>query len=127
MAEGSHLMARLVVRNRDKVNPDSPYLDAMCMKRGMVVDILPDGMGLGAVGDKYDGWTVVEVPGVAVEDLSAYRAPEAGDPKINRMLQRRAFKFDLDAYELSGKAALTSLEAQALKTPVASRVDPAVL
>ena len=117
-------MARLVVRNRDKVNPDSPYLDAQCLKRGMVVDILPDGKGLGIVGDKYDGWTVVDVPGVSVDDLSAFTAKELGDPKVNRMLQRRSFIFNLDAHT---GGAITALQAQGLKRPVVQRLDPNVL
>jgi hypothetical protein len=104
-------MARIVVRNRDKVNEDDPYLDAMCMKRGMVVDILPDGQSLGSKGDVYDGWTVIDVPGASVADLSAFLASEPGDRILNRTLQRRAFKLDLDG--LFGVAAARSMTVMA--------------
>jgi hypothetical protein len=83
-------MARLVVRNRDKVNHDSQAWSEACMKRGMVVDILPDGMSLGKKGDVYSGWTVVEVPGVPPADLWEFLASEPS--------RRRTVLFDLDGY-----------------------------
>lgn len=110
-------MARIVVRNRDRVNEDDPYLDAMCMKRGMVVDILPDGQSLGSKGDAYDGWTVIDVPGASVADLSAFLASEPGDRILNRTLQRRAFKLHLDG--LFGVAAARSMTVMAGAEPIA--------
>lgn len=119
-------MARLVVRNRDKVNPDSPYLDAKCMKRGMVVDILEDGQSLGVEGDRYTGWTVVDLPGVLRDDLTAFLAPEPGDPLQDRMLQRRAFKVNLDAL-VSMRGRLRLQDVLALKVVVAKRSDTNIL
>jgi hypothetical protein len=139
-------MARVVVRNRDKVNEDDPYLDAKCTKRGMVVEILPDGVSLGAVGDAYDGWTVIEVPGASKEDVSALLAKEPGDPMLNRMLQRRAFKLDLDALGVpdtrrkvgaetmmtlaaaeTPPLQLTLSEVLAVKAPIEPLADPNIL
>lgn len=120
-------MARLVIRNRDKVNTDCPYLDAQCTKRGFVVDILNDGQSVGKVGETYDGWTVVEVPGATREQLSAYLAAEPGDRLQNRMLQRRAFWFDLDAWGIAGKPALSLMIALGFKRAVTPKQDPNVL
>ena len=102
-------MARLVVRNRDKVNPDAVASDFMCMKRGMVVDILLDGMSLGRVGDSYPGWTVVEVPGVEPMYLMDFLR------KGKERAGRRDCLFDLNAYKKLGKSRLTLVEALNLR------------
>lgn len=120
-------MARLVIRNRDKVNRESVHLDACCLKRGMVVDILPDGKSLGKVGDTYTGWTVVDVPRTDAEMLSAFLGPELGDRRFDPMLQRRAFVFDLDTYAALRKSTITLKEALSLKLPVVKRTDPSIL
>jgi hypothetical protein len=76
-------MARLVVRNKDKWHNG-------LKKRGMVVDVLPDGKSLGAKGESYPEWTVVDVPGAPVEEFMDFL--ESGNGR------RRRFLFDLDAY-----------------------------
>jgi hypothetical protein len=89
-------MAEMLVRIVDKVNPDSKVLDARCLKRGMVVTIQPDGWEWSDAERKAPYWQIVTVPGASVDDLSAYLAPEPGDAAVNDLLQRRAFKLDVD-------------------------------
>lgn len=112
-------MARLIVRNRDKVNLDDADADALCMKRGMVVDILPDGMSLGREGETYDGWTIVEVPGAEPEELAEFLTRHAvrGVVGVNgkSMLARRLFKLDLDSLEKSGQRRLSLEQVKAMK------------
>lgn len=118
-------MAEMLVRTIDKVNKEDVYLDVKCTKRGHVIAICPDGWQWSETERTAPYWTIVKVPGVSVEDLSAYLAPEPGDPRMNRMLQCRAFKFDLDS--LGVKSTVTASEVQGLKMAMDSLDDPAVL
>lgn len=120
-------MAEMLVRTVDKVNAQDVYLDCKCTKRGMVIAICPDGWQWSQAEKTAPYWTIIKVPGVSVDDLSGYLAPEPGDPKLNRMLQRRAFRFDLIAYALSAKSTISTLDAQAMKVPVTPLPDPSVL
>jgi hypothetical protein len=76
-------MARLVVRNRDKWHNN-------INKRGMVIDVLPDGKSIGAKGERYPEFTVVDVPGAPVEEFMDFLEPGDGKP--------RRFLFELNAY-----------------------------
>jgi hypothetical protein len=76
-------VARLVVRNKDKWHNN-------LKKRGMVVDVLPDGKSIGAKGERYPECTVVDVPGAPVEEFMDFLEPGDGKP--------RRFLFDLNAY-----------------------------
>lgn len=120
-------MAEMIVRMADKVNRESPYLDVKCTKRGDVIAICEDGWPWSKAELTNPDWTLVKVTGVLASDLSAYLAAEPGDPKVNQMLQRRAFYFDLDAYAASGKTACSASDAQTLKQPRPAKADPNVL
>lgn len=117
-------MARIVIRTQDTVRTDQ-YQDVHCYKRGMVADILEDGREAGSAIESSNRWVIVDVPGVRRDDLTAFLAWEPGDPKVDRMLQRRAFKFDLDAWD--GRKTLTLAEALSHKRPMPKRADPNVL
>lgn len=135
-------MAQILYMLVSKVNPD-PYIDAMNYKKDDVVSVREDD---DAPYEKDPGiaerlgsmWAVLRVPGRA-EDYSALTAPEVGDPKVNRRLQRRAFKLDVDTlskqqvmsvdgksvdsvFEVSLQSAV--IDAKSLK---ASLADPDVL
>lgn len=98
-------MAQILYMLVDKSN-DDPYQDCQCYKRGDVVSVREDEDNpyekdpgiqerLGTM------FGVFRVPGKA-SDYSSLVVPELGDPKSNRVLQRRAFKLDIDM--LLGKA-----------------------
>jgi len=89
-------MAEFLVRVADKVNPDSPYLDAKCLKRGDVVVVCPDGWPWSQLERTLPFWRIVRVPGMSLSEAEAFLAPEPGDPLVNKMLQRRQFKLDVD-------------------------------
>ena len=101
-------MAELIIRVVDKVNPASVYRDVKCTKRGDVIAIQPDGWPWGSAELTDPAYRIVQVSGIDVEDLSAFLAPELDvDPgHPSRTLQRRGFKFDLDAFRATGTAAL---------------------
>lgn len=105
-------MCRLVIRNRDKTNPDSKFLDAECMKAGMVVSILDDGQSLGAKGDLYDGWTVLEMKGVPKEEMEHLLERQQGDKLVTPLLGRRQWKVDIAGHD----AALAAAKAELAKT-----------
>lgn len=119
-------MAELQVRITDKTNKDSPYLDAKCFKRGDVIAICEDGHKWGA-GERDNGeYIIVKMPGVPVEKLELlYMDEEAGNPKVNRLLQKRGAAFDIDAY-LGGAKAITEADATALKKQKPALEDPNV-
>lgn len=124
MTAGPAPMCEMLVRVVDKVNADSVYLDVGCTKRGDVIVIMEDGHRWSPAESAGDPWVIVKVPGVPSDKLAAYVVPEPGDPKQNRMLQRRAFRFDLDAHD--GRS-LGEKEAFDKKQPRPARQDPNVI
>ena len=119
-------MAEMLVRTIDKVNSESVYLDVQCTKRGDVIALCEDGHEWSKAEQTAPYWTIVKAPGVKVADLTAYLTPEPGDPQKDRMLQRRAFFFNLDAYAAAGKPDCDAGFCQAMKCPRPKRADPNV-
>lgn len=91
-------MAELLVRVVDKTNPDDPYLDAQLTKRGDVICVQPDGWHWGVEERKNPDWRILQLPGIDEDKLASLLAPELdADPQNpSRVLQRRAFRLDLD-------------------------------
>lgn len=88
-------MAKLVVMVRDIVSEDF-YMNCRCLKRGDVVDILPDDMSLGVEGDIHPQWRSIIAPQTP-SDLSIFLAPEPSvGPTRSRTLQARSFNLDID-------------------------------
>lgn len=134
-------MAELLVRVVDKTNAD-PYLDAKCLKRGDVVVVMPDGHGWGKQELINPDWRIVKLPGIPVSQATHFLGPELPEDPLNPslMLQRRAFKLDVDALpDPKGQMAdrkrrnplhkvnLTVAELAALKVRKPSLPDPNVL
>lgn len=91
-------MCEMLVRVVDKVN-DDPYLDAQCTKRGDVIAIQPDGWVWGTEELRNPEWRIIKIPGVPVVQAASFLGPEMDlDPaNPSRVLQRRAFRLDVDA------------------------------
>lgn len=103
-------MAELLVRVVDKVNNDSVYLDAKCLKRGDVVVVCPDGWVWSDLERKNPDWHIVKVPGMSMSEAQAFTSPEIGDPKLNLMLRPRAFKVDVDTLAKAEKSLETTAD-----------------
>lgn len=96
-------MAQFLVMLIDKVNENDPAGNAKAYKTGDVVSIredddVPYEKDAGTAERLGTWWTVVRAPG-KVAEYSDYTKHEEGDSRINRMLQRRIFKFDVAAAE----------------------------
>lgn len=115
-------MCELLVRVVDKVN-DDPYLDAQCTKRGDVIVIVEDDHEWGRAEIANPDWVIVRVPGVAADLAAGFVAAEVNDDPANpsRMLQARAFRFDLQATPTD----LESLLAAKIRKP--KLLDPNVI
>ena len=120
-------MAEMIVMAIDKVNAESPYLDAQCYKRGDVIAIKEDGHPWSDEERNHPRWKIVKIPGVAASRLSAFIAEEPGDRKVTPMLQRRGFKFDLDEHERRGSPTYNEGQINALRSRKAARSNPDVL
>lgn len=137
-------MCELLVRVVDKTNPDDPYLDAQLTKRGDVICVQPDGWPWGTEELKNPDWRIIKLPGVNPDALAAFLSPEIDtDPtQPSKVLQRRAFKLDLDHAVLADAAsaladgerkqatkALALTAAQIIRARVRkpARIDPNVL
>ena len=116
-------MCELYVRTVSKTHPD-PYLDVQNYKRGDVVHIAEDGWQWGAAEVNNGASIIIKVPGVPASVLQSLLVPEPGDPKINRMLQRRAFGLNLAAHSGGNLNATTAL---ALRVTKPARADPNVI
>lgn len=91
-------MAELLVRIVDKTSTD-PYLNAQLTKRGDVIVVVEDGHRWGRDELANTEWKIIKVPGVKASDVSGFLAPEPNGDNANpsRVLQRRAFRFNLAA------------------------------
>lgn len=118
-------MARLCVCNAAVSNPD-PVLDAMRYKVGDVIDILPDGW-VPRPGDAALPITIVDVPGVAPDVLSGFLTGQSGDPQLNTIPRRRAFSFNLTAWQASGGKSLDFVGANVMRVANAPIINPSVL
>lgn len=116
-------MCELYVRTVSKTHPD-PYLNVQNYKRGDVVHIAVDGWAWGSAELNNGASTIIKVPGVPASVLQSLLMSEPGDPKINRMLQRRAFGLNLAAYAGGN---LTSASALALRFTKPALADPNVI
>lgn len=112
-------MAELLIRVVDKVNEDF-YLNCQCTKRGDVVVAQPDGWAWGLEELKNPDWRIVVMPELSLGDAQAMLAPELDkDPKSpSKTLQRRAFKFDLDALATSSPDAKAFLADGKRSSPI---------
>lgn len=92
-------MCELLVRVFDKTNSDCPYLDAQCHKRGDVIAVNEDGHLWGKEELANPDWRIIKVPGVRRSDATGFLARELDDDpsKPSRVLQARAFSYDLSA------------------------------
>jgi hypothetical protein len=89
-------MCELLVRVVDKVNPNCPYADAQCTKRGDVIVVVEDGWQWGREEVNNPTYQIVRVPGVPAEQAASFLSQEIGDsPVKSKMLRKRGFSFDL--------------------------------
>jgi len=90
-------MAELLVRNIDKINPNSAELNMQCFKRGDVIVVQEDGWGWSPAELAGSPWTVIKFPDGSVSAANSYLPPAyAAGPDDPRIILPRAFYFDLD-------------------------------
>lgn len=137
-------MCEALIRVVDKTNAD-PYFDAQCTKRGDVIVVVPDGWSWGHEELINSDWRVLKLPNVSELQAASFLAPEpeTNPKKPSRVLQRRAFKFDLDDANLPAElkawlqdgarnqptfaAALTGAQLNAFRKAKPKRSDPSTL
>lgn len=95
--DGAPGMCELLVRTIDKNNSD-PYLDVHLTKRGDVIHIAPDGWSWGSDELTNVSMLIIQLPNITEAQAAAFLTPEVNTNPLNPsiMLQRRAFKLDLD-------------------------------
>ena len=123
-------MCELYIRTVERVNAEDKYATPKLTQRGDVIVIREDGWKWGSGETDSAEHIIVPIPGVPAGKLTAFLVPEIGDPMVNKMLQRRGFGFDLDAYFAALKAdskALTEGVALALKFVRPPIPDPNVI
>lgn len=97
---------QLLIRIRDKINPDCPYRCAKLHKAGDVIAIMPYEQPPGREERSNPDWLLLKVSGEdAIEECTSLTTPQIGnDPSsANRMLQKRGFRLDLDALKAATK------------------------
>lgn len=119
-------MCEMLVRTRDKAPLDTPEAQARVSQRGDVIDICDDGWAWTYAERTNPDWTLVKLPGVDKEKMSAFLGSEPGDPLLNKYLRRRAFSFDIAGYQ-SGVIPKDQTQALAMKMQKPPVVDVAVI
>lgn len=107
----------LLVRIRDKVSEDF-HKNIALTKRGDVIVVMPDGHDWGIEELANPDWRIIRVPvsRVEAEAMVAHELKQS-EEQDKRLLQRRAFKFDLDSLD---KASLDWLADDSRKVPFLS-------
>lgn len=100
-------MPELLVRVVDKVNSD-PYLDALCTKRGDVIVVKPDGWAWGGKERDNSEWRIIKLDAPEAECLQFISAELPETATSNRMVRKRAFTFDIEAFD-AGERRITKL------------------
>lgn len=88
----------LLVRIRNKTSPDV-YQNCRLTKRGDVIAVRPDGHPWGKRELSNPDWRIIRVP-ISLAEAGALIDKEPGNPRTNRMLQRRSFYLNVDWSEL---------------------------
>lgn len=94
-------MCELLIRIRDKVQPD-PYLACKLFGRGDVVVACADDWGWTEAEKVNPDWRILKLPNVPLELAQDFISPEADADPANpsRMLRRRAALLDVDLASL---------------------------
>ena len=95
-------MAELLIRTVDKPSSGSVYVDRHRLGRGDVVAIMPDGHPWSEAERHAPFWRILKLPRVNPAQLTQLINGDVGygneeAEKLNRVLQRRAFKIDFSA------------------------------
>lgn len=111
-------MCRLFVfAKADNDHPD-PDQDHLKFKRGDVIDILPDGMHGGREAETSELFRIIEIPGLAVDNLVSLLMGDEPDDRSADHPRLRVNRLDLDALEAShtpqGRAPITTTRADVL-------------
>lgn len=100
-------MCQVLLRVKNKVNPDSPELDVKCLKRGDIVTIVEDSHVWSPAELTNPDWRIIDLPNVTVNQALVLTTPETDNidlsPARQRMLQAR--KYFLDHENISLPAA----------------------
>ena len=127
-------MAKLIVMAISKERSGDPYVDRHRWQAGDVVTVLADDVVLSRTVLDDPQFRVVDLPKISPRDVSKMLEPEIGyndleAQKINRVLQRRAFRLDIAALDVElTKAAEVPLN-KVLDVIVEKEklIDPAVI
>lgn len=97
-------MAELLIRVTDKTNLQDVYKDVQLTKRGHVITVVPDGWSWSEVERTNPDWRIFKWPSVSVDDCIDFLMPEPDlrpvKVGVDPMLQRRAYKLDVDLVSL---------------------------
>ena len=113
---------QLLVRIKDKVGSD-PYHDARLTKRGDVIVAVPDDHQWGLAELSNPEWRIISCPGMTNEEAQALLQEEPGDERTNKMLQRRAFKLDLDNFPIVKAKEAMTYDENAKPTDIAKKIE----
>jgi hypothetical protein len=118
----------MLLRVADKPVSGDELLDAMRTGRGDVIVICPDGWQWSQAELSNPEWAIVKLPGVDPALLVAFTQPDNGDPAQGTIPQRRAFRFNVDAWDTAGRPILSTLAAVlALRIARAPRKHSSIL
>ena len=100
LGEILYLMCEFLLRVHDKkhaeTEPDKPYLDVKLMQRGDIVECRDNGWPWSHLERSEPFWRIVKIPQMSLEEGQTYLAREPGNKLLNKMLQKRQFKLNLD-------------------------------
>lgn len=106
-------MAELLIKNFDTTNPDPVKDRRGCIKKGMVIDIRPDGFRWGS-SEGPPNAIILKLPKVDVKDVAKYLEPEYNGTEKDEfgndqpiLYRRRLWRVKLEDLPVASKTALT--------------------
>lgn len=125
-------MAELLIRVKDKHNPDDPAADLLCTKRGDVIVVCADGHPWSERERTSVEWRILMLPGIDPADLADLTRPEMEDVQTaglppTRMVRARMYALDLAALPAAVRAWLDDKIAGRAQTRSITRTRSQVL
>jgi hypothetical protein len=87
----------ILLRVKDKVNPNDQLLDIQCEKRGDFINVLPENWAWSAIELTHPEARIIRFTNVSVSEASQFLSEPAVDPVVTPYRPLKLWSFNLDS------------------------------